>query len=1401
MSKKQIKHLVVQMSSQGGESTTKLISSINSALASAQVLTKSFNKEVGGSVKVVANIAKEFDKLDRSLSGVAKNIRSVSTALNSFNTEKGIKSLQGYIDGIELATLYIKDLNEEAAKASPVLNSLITSQSLAKMDAASNFIEQIYLELVELNQNSRESIETLDRLSDRITDVEVQTKKVRLETERTKGVFEGFNNTLGKVNTQTRKQSKDTEKLTNDTRRLAGSGSQGARAFSDLAFKMNPLVSLYASIAVNIYALSEAFRVLNNASALERLYRQTSNFAATLSGINVQKLAKDLEAISDGAINAGEALRQATRGVAYGFTSKELEKLTELGRKASIALGIDFADAIDRAFRGIAKQEVEVLDEIGVVTRLDIAFRKYSATLGTSADKLTDVQRRIALTNEVIAQQEKRFAGISIESSGYEVLAVSVGNAMDSILMSVAKATDGSVKKLANLLGGFRGVSSAAKDAEESSKIYQAALKGGNISQAAVAYSELQDALESVRKEQIAGTKENLALQESTKQVESAQKVMNAALGIGILYAAKYAITLSTGVVTALVATISRMSILAAITKVGSAAIATKATILGVYRAALATVTTAIAIYRTTLSLATTAQLAFALGMAVLVSPALLLGAKIVGIVSAIGLLATGFNEFAKKVFGVNVFAWIGEKVQWLWGLIKEFMSKLGIAAKDLATTGLVAVGDGLASITKLTGLDAMTDKMLGLTTQTNELANSLESVDDYIKRLSVSGRTLSDVIAGGGLLTMKPTLTRQEAEENLKYIGGASDAMQRIGSSLTEMLDKKSPLNDMVTAIGSLSDLPIKLNVDTAAFEDAKLRFEALQSDGVIPLSIKFENGKGFEAVRAAFDDLKAEVDRVRDSGAFDIEISVLRNLKVNDPFADLEKAKLEIAQINNLMDKYAKVGAKVNEDERRSLEQRKALLQQEVRIASVRAQQRSIDEEIELANIATSALLDIEEAKKSVILEKDIASVQVQIEKYKMAGLYTADLERQLRILQAQKVAEEQIEESRLRKARSRNANELAQGVLSNKADNAGSESARVVIQQQILELREIEASKIVNLAQREQALNQIFLERLELQGRSSAAITRDISTITGSISNIEGLTELQSTFSASVSSMASTWSDFQNQLATGSSNFMEFLKNDIEGLANMVQSATSLAQQAFAAMSQAKVDGLNREIEAEKRRDGKSEESKARIKHLEAKRIREEGKAKRSSVIMSTAAAVMQAFAQMGPIIGAPFAAAMAGIGALQVGQIDKATNGQLAALNDGSSVLSVSGGNRSNQIDVAKQANAGELAYLTGKQGSGSAQNFTPGRAGGNFASAGTSLVVGESGPEVITPEVPVNVSRAGSSGKGSQIVFAPQYTLTAIDAVGMEELLEKHGKALYNGLEKELLGRNLTLENL
>ena len=102
-----------------------------------------------------------------------------------------------------------------------------------------------------------------------------------------------------------------------------------------------------------------------------------------------------------------------------------------------------------------------------------------------------------------------------------------------------------------------------------------------------------------------------------------------------------------------------------------------------------------------------------------------------------------------------------------------------------------------------------------------------------------------------------------------------------------------------------------------------------------------------------------------------------------------------------------------------------------------------------------------------------------------------------------------------------------------------------------------------------------------------------------------------------------------------------------------------------------------------------------------------------------------------------------------------------------------------GKRGNAVNVATRATGGELNYLRG--GSTTGQNL--GGAGGSFpggamgrkgyANGGEGIMVGERGPEVITPAAPVDITPNFALGGGTQNV---NFTINAVDAAGVEDVL-------------------------
>lgn len=1319
--KKQIKELVIQTTSKGTKEVVNEVVSLNEALKGAVTASDALTGSLKGGAKYVGQIALAYSNATKSINGSLDAVKKLNTALNG-DTKKASQSMSAYLDNLQLLNL---ELNTTSVAANKAANALGRMASATQMDTLIANIEDIAHEMEMLRTTSEKSIEVLKKGFYDLGQSIERTEDVAIDTTRAIGKL---GEQVGKTGEKTEKTKKQTDLLNNSIRRLTASGSSSARAFSSLAFGMNPLVSAYAAIAVNIYAVTEAFRLLKEASGLQRLEEQTAGFASAMSGLNVKDIARDIQEASKGALDFGEALKTAVRGVSFDFTRDQLLELTEGARKASIALGRDFSDSMDRVIRGISKAEVELLDELGVVTRLETAFANYVAKAGIAGltvNKLTDAQRRLALTQEVNTQLQKRYGkSIEVVTTGWEALGVATKDFSNVVLKGLAKSLEGSATGLAKFFASLGPVSSAATNAAESQATFNKALTDGNYSQALAALSEYNRFLLEFDE---TADKTSKALAEQAATIDSVSTAVGAL--VSFLVASK-ALSIIMGISSGLFSLIGTAERLAK---------------------TLATLRVVIAALMGPLGI-TVALLAAAAGVATAYTFEAISTAT-----SDAAKQMTGYNKTLKEHNQLQNEA--VDKVSQARSRFRELAESL----KALSNAGVKLPAD-LQNIAKLTA----------------------PQIDRKVKGADPKGIQV---------MLQRATESAQEFSAEMQtFEKSVPDTMSNITKNLNNLGRASTPLDDIADKFDGLILSSDKFYGNTQLL--AKTLggdWERLQSMGIVAkdLDLTQENAR---KVADRFLTIRDGLRAINESNT----LEVLQESLTGKDDAQLSILKAQKEQLVEQYSLYRAIGGAVGEYAAKEVALSITLTNEKIRQAEIDRKLLDNSRQRELISAQLAANAEINATAESTVLEQTKAVLLAEKAVVKESGRGTEELDHKLKLLDIEIAKKKQLEALEYRLTGLSIALRNQEAITA----KAGTEATRVASLEKELALKKsmIETNTQLSGAQKAEQLSGLALEQASLAGMKDGAAFKDASSVLGNISGLEGLTDLQSTFAGSMSGISDTYSKFLTDMEGKGGSFMDYLTGNIDGMSNVLSSSLSLAQAAFSQISDAKIASIDAEIEAEKRRDGKSEESLAKIKKLQAQKIKEETKAKKASVIMSTATAVMQAFAQMGPF-GAPFAAALGAIGMLQLATIDKAASGQLAGLSSGSANLSISGGNRSNEIDVSRRANAGELSYLQGANGSGSASNFMPGKAVGGYSSAGTSIVVGESGPEVITPAVPVNVTPSGQAGNPIQITLSPVFNTSTIDSSGFEQLTQRFSRELYDGLERELRARNRTLDNL
>ena len=198
------------------------------------------------------------------------------------------------------------------------------------------------------------------------------------------------------------------------------------------------LVGAYATLAANVFAATAAFNALSRAADFVKL-QEGLTIIGNQSGRSLGILTDNLREATGMALTMEEAMSAAALGISGGFGAAELEGLAKVAKGASLTLGRSLPDAFDRLTRGAIKLEPEILDELGIMVRLDDAVEKYAAQLGKGANSLTQMERRQAFMNEILVQGEAKFGDIAeaVDSTPYAKLGATFGDLTKDIFTFV----------------------------------------------------------------------------------------------------------------------------------------------------------------------------------------------------------------------------------------------------------------------------------------------------------------------------------------------------------------------------------------------------------------------------------------------------------------------------------------------------------------------------------------------------------------------------------------------------------------------------------------------------------------------------------------------------------------------------------------------------------------------------------------------------------------------------------------------------------------------------------------------------------------------------------------------------------------------------------------------------
>lgn len=183
-------------------------------------------------------------------------------------------------------------------------------------------------------------------------------------------------------------------------------GGMGVLGFGVRAFQDLKRVALYTTAAAA------------GAGVATKVFADWASNVETV-GIGFQSLTKDI----GGADSVMSAMRKGVKGtvsdielmkvansallLGIGRSSEEFEILTTLAKRLGQATGRDVVSAFGDLTLGIARQSPKILDNIGLIVKVEEAYEKYARQLGRNAQDLTENEKRQAFMNATMDAARK----------------------------------------------------------------------------------------------------------------------------------------------------------------------------------------------------------------------------------------------------------------------------------------------------------------------------------------------------------------------------------------------------------------------------------------------------------------------------------------------------------------------------------------------------------------------------------------------------------------------------------------------------------------------------------------------------------------------------------------------------------------------------------------------------------------------------------------------------------------------------------------------------------------------------------------------------------------------------------------------------------------------------------
>jgi len=182
--------------------------------------------------------------------------------------------------------------------------------------------------------------------------------------------------------------------------------------FKQLSHSLFSLRHVFGTI-VGGMVIRNLVQAATKAENMERAFTSLTKAAGMLT----DKALAGLRKATVGSVHDMDLMQSANTAMILGVvkSKKDLEELAYIGRRLGKAMGIDARQGFDNLAVGIARQSRMLLDNLGIIVRVEDSYKKYAEAVGKNVEDLTDEERKTAFRNAALTAARKKVGELGVD--------------------------------------------------------------------------------------------------------------------------------------------------------------------------------------------------------------------------------------------------------------------------------------------------------------------------------------------------------------------------------------------------------------------------------------------------------------------------------------------------------------------------------------------------------------------------------------------------------------------------------------------------------------------------------------------------------------------------------------------------------------------------------------------------------------------------------------------------------------------------------------------------------------------------------------------------------------------------------------------------------------------------